>query len=170
VVPAAIVAIVLLAVAVLTVWTCVDVLRGGPPLVPFGALAERVSQLQWNDPVVLTAGGVLALLGLVLLGCALLPGTPNVLSLADMGEQTGAGATRRSVRHAVARAAGGVDGVAGATAKVGTGRVRVSVTTPLRNTGDLLGRVRAAVGERLTTIALRRAPAIKVRIRRRRTT
>jgi hypothetical protein len=166
VVPASIVAVLLLAAMVVVVWSCVQVLLGQAPLIPFVSLVARGTALRWNDLAVLVGGGVLAGLGLVLLACAWLPGAPNVLSLADVGDQTRAGATRRSVRHAVVTAASRVDGVSAATAQVTASRVRTTVRTPLRSTGELPAQVRAAVGERLTTIALRRPPTITVRVNR----
>jgi hypothetical protein len=170
VVPAVLVALVLLAAAVFVIWSCVDLLLGRPPLVPFDAIARRAAALHGDELLVLAAGGVVAGLGLVLLACAWLPGVPNVLTLADVGDQTSAGVTRRSLRNAVARAAGSVDGVAKAGAKVGAGRVRATVSTPLGESGDLSERVRSAVGSRLTAIALHRAPSVKVKINRSRST
>ena len=143
VIPASIVAGLLLVAMVVVVWSCVQVLLGQAPLLPLTSLAARGSELHWNDLAVLIGGGILAGLGLVLLACAWLPGAPNVLSLADVGDQTQAGATTRTVRQAVAAAASRVVGVSAATAQV-----------------------RAAVGERLTAIALRRPPTITVRVNR----
>lgn len=170
VIPAAVVAALVLALAVLVVWSCVQVLLGQAPVLPFGSLADRGAGLDWSDPVVLVAGGVLAALGIVLLLCAWLPGKPNVLSLAEVGDRTQAGATRRSVRTAVVHAARQVDGVSAASAQVTPGRVRATVTTPLRDTADLSEHVRAAVGDQLTTIALDRPPTIHVRVNRSRST
>jgi hypothetical protein len=170
VVPATIVAVLLLAAAVLLVWACVQVLLGQTPIVPFAALAEWGAQAAWADVVVLVGGGVLAALGIVLLACAWTPGAPNVLALADVGDDIDAGATRRTVRHAVAAAAGRVDGVTAASAQVSPGRVRATVTTPLRDAGALPAEVRAAVGDQLTALALRRAPRISVRVNQSRST
>lgn len=182
VVPASLVALLVLAVMVLLVWSCAQVLLGQQPVLPFAELAEQGSTLTWNALPVLVAGGVLAALGLVLLACAWLPGAPNVLPLADLATPTGndarndaaghtrAGATRRGVRQAVALAAGRVDGVSGATAQVTPRRVRTTVRTSLNDTSALTGQVLIAVGEQLSTIALQRAPKVSVRVNRTRST
>lgn len=174
VVPASIVALLVLAAMVLLVWSCVQILLGQQPVLPFAELAEQGSGLTWNALPVLIAGGVLAALGLVLLACAWLPGAPNVLPLAevdgDAAGHTRTGATRRGVRQAVSTAAGRVDGVSGATAQVTPGRVRTTVNTSLNDTSALAGQVRTAVDEQLTTIALRRAPKLSVRVNRTRST
>ena len=164
VIPSSIVAAILLALMVLVIASCVQVLLGQAPVIPFGSLATRGSELTWADLPVLIGGGVLGALGVILLVCAWLPGAPNVLSLAAVGAGTQAGATRRSVRTAVVRAARRVDGVSRATASVSPGRVRATVSTPLREAGDLPDQVRSAVGEQLTTIALERSPTIRVRV------
>jgi Family of unknown function (DUF6286) len=173
VVPASIVALVVLAVMVLLVWSCVQVLLGRQPVLPFAELGEQGAGLTWNAVPVLVTGGALAALGLVLLVCAWLPGTPNVLPLAAVDGDTGrtrTGATRRGIRQAVAMAAGRVDGVSTATAQVTPGRIRTTVRTSLNDAGALPGQVRAAVDGQLSTIALRRAPKVSVRVNRTRST
>lgn len=174
VVPASLVALLVLAAMVLLTWSCVQVLLGRPPVLPFAELAEQGSEVTWNALPVLVAGAVLAVLGLVVLACAWLPGAPNVLPLADLDTAAGSGATgrirtgatRRGVRHAVTAAAGRVDGVSGASARIGSRRVRTTVTTSLNDTTALTGQVRTAVDEQLATIALDRAPRVSVRIHR----
>lgn len=174
VVPASVVALLVLAAMVLIAWSCVQVLLGRQPVLPFAELAEQGSAMTWDALPVLVAGAVLAALGLVLLACAWLPGTPNVLPLADLDAATDdgpaghvrAGATRRGVHHAVTTAAGRVDGVSGASARIGSRRVRTTVTTSLNDTTALTGQVRTAVDEQLSAIALERAPKVSVKINR----
>jgi hypothetical protein len=166
VIPASIVALLVLAAMVILVWSCIQVLLGQQPILPFTSLAEQGTRLHWNDLPVLISGGLLAALGLTLLTCAWLPGAPKVLALADLGSQTQAGATRRSVRQAVTTAAGRVDGVSSAAAHITPTRVRATVHTPLRETDALPEKVRAAIGDQLTTIGLQRSPRISVRVNR----
>jgi type IV secretory pathway TrbL component len=164
VVPAVIVAVVLLAVMVLLVVACVQVLLGQAPVIAFGDLGAHGAALRWADLVVLVAGGVVAALGVVLLICAWSPGRPSVLPLAATSGGSSAGATRHSLRRAIEQAAGDVDGVSRASAKVGASRVRATIATPLRERTELSGLVEKAVGERLTDIALDRRPRITVRV------
>jgi len=168
--PATMVAVVLLAAMVLIVISCVQILLGQPPLIGFATLAAQGASLHWADVAVLVAGGVLAALGVVLLVCAWSPGKPSVLPLASSGGRSSAGATRHSLRRAVIDAAGRVDGVSHATATITASRVRATVSTPLRDRGDLAERVETAVGEQLTTIALDRPPTVNVRVNTARST
>ncbi len=170
VIPASIVALLVLAAMVVLIWSLVQILLGQQPIVSFGFLAEQGAGLAWNALPVLIGGGVLALLGVILLACAWKPGAPNVLALAEVGTHTQAGATRRSVRHAVTTAANQVEGVTHATVELTRNRVRATVSTPLHDTADLSEQVTTAVGDRLTTIALARPPRISVRVNRTRST
>lgn len=164
VVPATIVAVVLLAAMVAIIASCVQVLLGQPPLIGFADLAAQGAALRWVDVVVLIAGAILAVLGVILLACAWSPGKPTVLPLASADPQHTAGATRHSLRRTMINAAEGVDGVRHATAVVTPRRIRTTVTTSLRDDSGLSDRVRTAVGERLTAIALDRPPRIDVRV------
>lgn len=80
-VPAGILAAIGLAAAVLIAWSCGQLLLGQAPLIPFTTLAQTGSGITWASPAVLTAGIAAALLGLVLLAAALLPGTPRVMPI-----------------------------------------------------------------------------------------
>ncbi|MFP5071174.1 DUF6286 domain-containing protein [Pseudonocardia nantongensis] len=163
VLPARIVALLLLAAMVVLVMACVQLLLGQPPLISFGALAAAGAALQWGSSAVLAAGVVAAVLGLVLLACAWTRGAATVLPLATT-EYTSAGATRQSLRRSIATVAHTVDGVHTATATVTPRRVRATVTTPLRDPGDLREQVSAAIEEHLGAIALARTPRTTVRV------
>lgn len=166
VVPATIVALVLLAAAVPTVWSGAQVLLGQSPVVPFAALATAAASLTWAAMPVLAAAGVLAVAGIVLILAAVVPGKPTVLALADRtwnSSQPSAGATRRSISTAVKAAASGVSGVDRATVGLSGRTVTATVHTPLRADPELTAQVRTAVTARLDDIAPARP--LKVRIR-----
>lgn len=92
-VPASILATLGLAAAVLVAWSCVQLLLGQTPLIPFITLAQTASEITWASPAILTAGIAAAALGLVLLAAALLPGTPRVMPItAPNADQPGPGA------------------------------------------------------------------------------
>jgi len=161
--PAALVALALLAAAVVVTMSCVALLLDKAPLLPFAALADTAGTVRWNQPVVLAIAALTAILGLVLLGAALLPGTPTVLGLDRRDGQPAAGATRRSLNRALTAAARGVDGVDTATVRVKPRTVAATVRTPLHDTAALPEQVQAAITERLDDIALVPPPRIRVR-------
>ncbi len=166
VVPATIVALVLLAAAVLTAWSCVQVLLGQTPIVPFAALATAAAGLTWTAVPVLVAAGVLGVVGIVLIVVAIVPGRPTVLALADRSwdhPQAAAGATRRSITSAVKAAASGVSGVDRASVALSGRIVTATVHTPLRAEPELTEQVRTAVAARLDDIAPARPLRVRVR-------
>ncbi len=161
--PALLVALGLLAAAVLTAISCIQLLLGQPPLLPFAELARTASGLSWHQPVVLAGAAVITLLGLMLLAAALVPGTPTVLPLAPVADQPEAGVTRPSLSRSLANAAAAVDGIDHAQVRVRDWRVTATVRTPLGSPG-LDEQVRSALAERLDDIAPARHPRIRVRL------
>lgn len=164
-VPATIVGLVLLAAAVLAAISCIQLIAGNPPLVSFTALGRLAATTTWDDVLALAAGAVLALVGLVLLGCALLPGTPTVLALASGTDASAAGVARRSLVHDLAVHARRTDGVTGARVTVGARTVKVQARTPLRDHAGLADRVGALVTERLDDLDLARPLRLRVGVR-----
>lgn len=162
--PALLVALGLLAAAVLTAISCVQLLLGQPPLLPFADLARTGRGLSWNQPVVLAGAAVITVLGLMLLAAALVPGTPTVLPLARVAGQPETGVTRPSLSRSLTNAATAVDGVDHAQVLVRTWRVTATVRTARLRPPDLVERVRAAVTERLDDIGPARHPQIRVRV------
>lgn len=162
--PALLVALGLLAVAVLTAISCIQLLLGRPPLLPFADLAQTGSGLSWNQPVVLTCAAVITVLGLVLLAAGVVPGTPTVLPLARVAGQPETGITRPSLTRSLTNAAAAVDGVDHARVRVRTWRVTTTVRTTRLKPPDLAEQVRDAVTQRLDDIAPARQPQIRVRL------
>ncbi len=162
--PATLVALVLLAAAALTAVSCVQVLTGRPPWLPFTAAAAFGATLTWSHPLTLVVALIVLLLGLVLLAAAVVPGAPTVLALVGAADQPTSGATRASVATALRNAAGAVDGVDTATVRVRGGAVTATVRTPIRESAALAEQVRAAITDRLDDLALARAPRIRVRV------
>jgi hypothetical protein len=163
-VPATLVALVVLAAAVLVAVSCIQLLAGQTPWLPFTAMAEFGAGLAWNQPVMLAIAAAVALLGLVLLLAALKPGTPTVLPLASAENQPDTGATRSSLTNVLTTTAAGVDGVDKAKVRLGGRTVIARVHTPLRDPGELADHVRAAITDRLDDIGLARRPRIRVRV------
>ncbi|GAA5114867.1 DUF6286 domain-containing protein [Pseudonocardia adelaidensis] len=163
-VPATIVGLLLLVAAVVVVVSCIRLIAGSPPLVPFSRLGELGHETTWNDPAVLVAGGILALAGIVLLACGLLPGNPQVLALAPGDDHTTAGISRRSLTGDLTSLARRVDGITAARVGVGARTVTVNVRTPLRDRSGLAERVRELVTERLDDINLARPARLRVTV------
>lgn len=162
--PAILVALALLAVAVLVTISCVQLLLGQPPLLPFTTLAEIGARLTVAAPAVLAAAAGAALLGLVLLYLALAPGAPTVLALDAGTSGIDTGVTRASLAAALTDTARGVDGVDTAQVQVRGRRVTTTVHTPLHEPGGLREQVSTALNDRLTDLAPTHSPQVRVRV------
>ncbi|MGH4025919.1 MAG: DUF6286 domain-containing protein [Pseudonocardiaceae bacterium] len=180
-VPATIAGLVLLAASLGLAVSCVQLLAGKPPLIPFSTLGALGRETTWNDPAVLAGGTALAVLGLVLLAGAVIPGTPQVLALASAGASAGpsagapagapagrspAGVTRSSLARDLTARAAGADGITGARVKVGARTVKVVARTPLRNHSGLAERLHDVVAERLDDINLAQRPRLRITVAR----
>jgi hypothetical protein len=180
-IPATVVALVILAGCVLVAVSCIQQLTGHPPVVSWAQLADYGRRLHWHDATVLTAGGIAAGLGVVLLACAVLPGIPTMLPLAGDHDTTDpvaagndraavdAGLARRSLQHALRHAAADADGVTGASVRANNRTVVSTVRSPLRNraeVGDLVGQ---QLQRRLDLVALARRPRLRIHVRTKQT-
>jgi hypothetical protein len=161
-VPAVVTAVVLLAACVLVAVVAIQLILGERPWVSLDAVATDLHDLRWTDVLPAVAGGVVALLGLVLVLAAILPGATTVLPL---GGSFDAGAARGGYRSTLRAAAAGVDGVSGAAVKLGTRRVKVRVVTERTRPDGLADAVREAVGHRLDQVGPATRPAVSVRVR-----
>jgi Family of unknown function (DUF6286) len=162
--PALLTGLVLLGLSALVVVSCVQVVAGDTPLLPFDALHRAAAAVTLSDAPVLGASALLAVLGVVLLGSAVLPGTPDVLPLASHVGGAAAGVARRDLARDLARHAGRSDGITAARASITARTVRVTARTPLRDRTGLADRVRTAVDERMAEIDPARSPRVRVRV------
>jgi Family of unknown function (DUF6286) len=163
-VPAVLVGAVLLAAAVVLAISCVQLIVGRIPLVPFGTIAQLAADTTLSNPVVVIGGATLAMVGLVLLLCALLPGTPQVLALASINDHTDAGVTRHSLARDLTSHARRTDGITDARVTVGARTITVNARTPLRDRSGLSERVREQVTARLDYVNLARPTRVRVTI------
>ncbi|WP_409494093.1 DUF6286 domain-containing protein [Amycolatopsis sp. cmx-11-12] len=161
-VPAVLVALVVLAGCVLAATVAVQTIIGEKPWVSYDAVATALHDTRWSDPLPAIAGGVVALIGLLLLVTAIVPGRPTVLPL-EGGPDSGA--SRRSYRSTLRTAASTVDGVAAAKLKVKRRGIVSVVTTGRTNTAGLADAVRAAIEHRLAQIGPATVPAVRVRVK-----
>ncbi|ALG06044.1 DUF6286 domain-containing protein [Kibdelosporangium phytohabitans] len=168
-IPAVLTAVVLLGVCVVVAVSVVQLLLDEPPLISYDAVAGRIHQAQWTDLVPAIAGGVVALVGLLLVLSAVVPGKSRILVLTPDGSTTDAAISRTSLRTTL-RDAAKVDGVTNAVVTVRRGRVRTVVRTDRTITDGLADAVRAAVEQRLGHIGLARHHDVTVKVKAPRST
>lgn len=169
-IPSSLTAVVLLLVAVGLGWLAIARLVQGSWPAGVETAAGGAEPLTWADPLMWAAGIILAVLGLILLLAAVLPGHFSAVRLDDTRSESGA--ERMSVvvpnsslaRLAVSEAAI-IDGVGGVRASAGPRRVDVNVTTPLRETSSLAAEVRDAVRTRFEGLGAQPVPKVVVHTR-----
>lgn len=176
VVPAVIVAILILALAVGLGWVGIAAIlasngamdsaltNGLPGLDGFGSQ-------QWGSPVIITIGIALALVGLILVIAAVSPGhkrltgyraeTPDHIDRFEVALPTSA------LSNLAAAAADSVDGVSSVRAASNATSTNITFTTPVRDNAQIRNDVDSAVTERFASIAFDRTPTVKVHAQRR---
>lgn len=163
--PAVFVALVGLAACALVGIVAIQMILGRAPWVDYRTVAGTLHGAHWNDPVPAIIGGVTALVGLILLLAAVLPGKPTVLPLRGSDTSIDSGASRRSYRNTLRAAASTVDGVSGARLTLRGNTVAATVSTQRTNTDGLVEAVRAAIEHRLEQITPATRPKIKIQVR-----
>jgi hypothetical protein len=170
-IPAAITALILLSVCVLTAISAIQLLAGQRPLISYAALADLAHTTRWDSLAVAAAAGLVMLIGLILLLTAILPGRPTVIPLratdtavTDSGAALDAGASRRSLRSTLRAAADAVDGVTATTLTLRRRTVTAVVRTHRTTPEGLAEAVRAAISQRLDQISPATRPAVRVRV------
>ncbi|WP_116102623.1 DUF6286 domain-containing protein [Amycolatopsis thermalba] len=162
--PAALVAVILLAAGALVAVTAVQMLLNEPTWISYDQAARTLHGLLWTDTPVLAAGIVAAALGVLLLLCAVVPGARTVLPLAADDTAIDSGASRHSYRGTL-RAAADVDGVDGVKLKVRGRSLTARVRTERTNTTGLAEAVEHSLAHRLDQIAPAVRPAVKIKLK-----
>ncbi|WP_405493272.1 DUF6286 domain-containing protein [Nocardia sp. NBC_00511] len=126
--PAVLAALVIFALCLVAAISLIQKLTGGNQLVSYDSVATRLHGIYWTDPVVLTAGIVALVLGLFLLGLAVLPGRPVLLPLGEIAGST-AGVARRSVRSALAREVNALPGIDAGRIALSRKKIRLKATS-----------------------------------------
>ena len=176
VIPASLVALVILGACVVVAVSVIQHLSGHPPLLPFAAMARHARTLRLDGTVMVTAGAVAAGLGVILLGCALIPGRTDTLALADVsagdqdsqqapGKAADAGVNRRGLRNALAATAADIEGVAAARIRVRRRRVTAAVRTEMTDSAAARAAVEDALRNRLSQTALGWEPELRIVVR-----
>lgn len=165
--PASVVAVLIAAITIAIAVLVVSQLAGRSITPPgYQALIDRLLSTRWDDLAARIAAAVIGVLGLILLWLALRPGRPRAIPLAGTEPDVVLVVTRGGLGRALGAAAADVDAVDKTRVKVRGGHVKVTVTTPLRDPGQLAEHVRAAVAARLDELQPARPPRLVVRVRR----
>lgn len=161
-VPAALVALALLAACIAVGVALVQRLIGVREYISYDRVARELHGLTWNEPQVLVVGIAAAVLGALLLAAALLPGRARVLPLTgSRPDGIDAGIRRRDLRALLRNGAAEVDGVISARIRLRRDKALVIVHTDRRSHDDMAAAVCSALSERVqeTGASVRRVRA-----------
>ncbi|WP_316745030.1 DUF6286 domain-containing protein [Streptomyces sp. MK7] len=137
---------------------------GNSPVVwPQRAITTELESNQWGERPIMAVAAATAVTGMFLLWAALSRGHRRAVRVDSANDCTCALLTRRGLRRSVDGTVGQVDGVDHHRVRLRGRRVKVKVTTPLRERQDLRERIADATRERLE--AIRPAPSYKVTVK-----
>ncbi|MEO8220929.1 MAG: DUF6286 domain-containing protein [Specibacter sp.] len=177
-IPALVAGILLLAISVGLVWVSIARLIDGTWSTLLAGPRDWLVSQSWNGASVWAIGIVAVVVGLILLLCALIPGSFNALTVRSgaagqeaEGKKSVTGVheretvmTKGAVAHVARAQCAMIDGVSSASATAGSKHVHLKVHTYLRETSDLHARVIREVQKRLNTIGLDPVPRITATI------
>ncbi|WP_107069630.1 MULTISPECIES: DUF6286 domain-containing protein [unclassified Streptomyces] len=177
-IPAALVALLVLAVAGLFLYDLAAVRAGRPAMAWRRELAHRLEAHTPADWEVQVAGGILVLAGAVLLLLALTPGIRRILMMRTPGEHDGepdqqgdprlrAGIGRRDAAQVLRDRAMEVPGVRSARVRMGRSRVRVRATSHFRELDAVRADLDAVIAVGIDELGLVHPPRPRLRVRRR---
>jgi hypothetical protein len=164
-IPATLTALVALVLCALVAVVAIQLIAGQPPVFSYRTIAADLHRAQWRDLVVAIVGGAVALVGLVLLLTAVIPGRAMVLPLGSDDTDLVAGVSRRSLLLTLRSAAGAVDGVATVRLALRGRTIAVIVHADRTDDTGIADALRAAVQGRLAQLAPATEPTIKIRVR-----
>jgi hypothetical protein len=156
---------VLSAAAVVTVGLMTDSPMGR---VPYRKLVNGVGAWSWSDPAAVGMALLSILVGLLLVGLAVVPGRTRLVPLESGDSSMVMGLTRVGLRRTLRQAAESVNEVGKARVRLASKDVEVTVFADVDKTGLLLRRVGAAVGDRLAGLGAMCGGEVVVRLRGRR--
>lgn len=175
-IPAALVALLVAAVVGLFLYDLAAVRAGRPAMAWRRELAHRLEVHTPSDLPVQLAGGVLALVGVVLLLLAFTPGIRRILMMRTPDEQDGdpgtglrlrAGIGRKDAAQVLRDRAMEVPGVRSARVRMGRSRVRVRVTSHFRDLDEVRADLDAVIAVGIDELGLVHPPRPRLRVRRR---
>lgn len=160
--PAIVVALVLIALGAALVVLAILRLQSGEWPAVASAVSDAGTRL-WGARSVAAAAGVLAVVGLVLVLCAALPGRPSSRQSHLVGSVESV-VTRRGTERLVEHRIRAVDGVGSCRARLRGNGLQLVVGTPLREHHDLTNAVTATADDVLHTNLDGRIPRTMVRM------
>lgn len=171
VIPAVLVCLVVLIAAGYLVWAIIVRLAQGAWPAPLATGVPELLATRLSHPGVLTAAIIAAVVGLVLILCAVVPGRYRSRSL-HISEDLHAGAqqtvlTHRGLGNILRARTNRLDGVGAITTKITDRRATLIARTPLRETGEVTEKVRVTAEDTIRRIPFAQPPTMRVRAGRR---
>ncbi|MFE7856604.1 DUF6286 domain-containing protein [Streptomyces sp. NPDC101209] len=165
-VPAAVVAVLLLAVAGFFLYDVAAVRAHRPAMAWRRELARQLAQRPLDDLWVLVGAGVAAALGLWLIVLACTPGLRGVLPMRRVHPDVHAGLHREAAALVLRDRAMEVAGVQSVRIRVRRSRADVRAVSHFRDLDDVRADLNAALEYAIEGLALARPPALSVHVRR----
>ncbi|MFE4669141.1 DUF6286 domain-containing protein [Streptomyces sp. NPDC056716] len=165
-VPAAVVALLLLAVAALFLYDIVAVRAGHPAMRWRRELARQLAERPLDDTWVLTGAAVAAALGLWLIVLALTPGLRSVLPMRRTHTDVRAGLTRAAAALVLRDRAMEVSGVQSVRVRVGRRRADVRAVSHFRPLDDVRTDLDTVLADAIRGLGVSRPPSLAVHVRR----
>lgn len=165
--PATVVALVLLAAGALVATTAIQILLDYQPLFTFEAVTGALAGVAWSSGIVLIVAVVAAVIGVLLLGAAIVPGGSHVLPLAAAPGEAwngSAGWHRNDLATRLRRRAVAVEGVERAKVRVRRRTVKVAARTHRGTAADLREALTADLDHDLDSLALASRPRLRVTV------
>lgn len=165
--PATVVALVLLALGALVATAAIQTLLDYRPLFTLESVTGALSGVAWSSGIVVIVAVVAAVVGVLLLGAAIVPGGSHVLPLAAAPAEAwngSAGWHRTDLATRLRRRAVAVEGVESAKVRVRRRRVRVAARTHRGSAADLRETLTADLNHDLETLALASRPRLRVTV------
>lgn len=165
-IPAAIVALVLLAAAGLLLYDVAAVRAGRPAMAWRKRLAGELATRHLDDPWVLGAAAAAVLIGLWLILLALTPGLRGLLPMRRTAPDVRAGLDRKAAALVLRDRAMEVPGVRSVQLSVRRRKAKARTVSHFRELDEVRTDLRAALGEGLQQLGLARRMGLSVRVRR----
>ncbi|MEU3335749.1 DUF6286 domain-containing protein [Streptomyces sp. NPDC002144] len=164
-VPAAVVALLVLAVAGLFLYDVAAVRAHRPAMAWRRELAHQLAHRPLDDTWVLLGAGVAAAAGVWLILLAATPGLRGVLPMRRVHPDVHAGLHREAAALVLRDRAMEIAGVQSARVRVGRSRADVRAVSHFRELDDVQEDLEAALGAAINGLGLSRPPALHVHVR-----
>ncbi|MER6424807.1 DUF6286 domain-containing protein [Streptomyces sp. NPDC001137] len=165
-IPAAIVALLVLAVAGLFLYDIAAVRAHRPAMAWRRELARQLAERHLDDTWVLVGAGVAAALGLWLLVLAVTPGLRGVLPMRRTHADVRAGLHREAAAFVLRDRAMEVAGVQSVRVRMRRARADVYALSHFRELGDVRADLNATLDDAISGLGLTHPPALSVHVRR----